>query len=60
MCPCYSEIGLSRKFYISTLFLLRYQAQFNDFKIQNVVGIVDLKFPIRLEGLLLANEQMAQ
>ncbi|KAM3188416.1 hypothetical protein ACTXT7_000390 [Hymenolepis weldensis] len=39
---------------------LGFPVQFNNFRIQNVVGIVDLKFPIRLEGLLMANEQMAQ
>ena len=27
------------------------QAQFIDFKIQNIVGSCDVKFPIRLEGL---------
>eukprot|EP00108_Taenia_solium_P000014 TsM_000321300 transcript=TsM_000321300 gene=TsM_000321300 len=39
---------------------LGFPVQFNNFRIQNVVGIVDLKFPIRLEGLLMANEQMSQ
>ena len=27
------------------------QAKFTDFKIQNIVGSCDIKFPIRLEGL---------
>lgn len=34
---------------------LGYQAQFKDFKIQNIVGSVDVKFPIRLEGLAFAH-----
>lgn len=46
-------------FYSITPIILS-QVQFNNFRIQNVVGIVDLKFPIRLEGLLMANEQMSQ
>ncbi|GAA56757.1 TATA box-binding protein-like protein 2, partial [Clonorchis sinensis] len=34
--------------------------RFFDFTVQNMVGLFDLRFPIRLEGLLLANEQMTQ
>lgn len=30
---------------------LGFEAQFTDFKIQNMVGSCDVKFPIRLEGL---------
>jgi transcription initiation factor TFIID TATA-box-binding protein len=30
---------------------LGFQAKFTDFKIQNIVGSSDVKFPIRLEGL---------
>jgi len=30
---------------------LGFEAQFKDFKIQNIVGSCDVKFPIRLEGL---------
>ncbi|ONL93289.1 TATA-box-binding protein 2 [Zea mays] len=30
-------------------------ARFKDFKVQNIVGSCDLKFPIRLEGLALAS-----
>ena len=30
---------------------LGFEAQFQDFKIQNVVASCDVKFPIRLEGL---------
>ncbi|TPP55180.1 TBP factor [Fasciola gigantica] len=35
-------------------------ARFTNFKVQNMVGLVDLRFPIRLERLTLANEQMTQ
>lgn len=34
---------------------LGYEAQFKEFKIQNIVGSVDVKFPIRLEGLAFAH-----
>merc|ERR1711934_1197580 len=34
---------------------LGYDAQFKEFKIQNIVGSVDVKFPIRLEGLAFAH-----
>ncbi|CAH8470135.1 unnamed protein product [Dicrocoelium dendriticum] len=37
-----------------------FQTKFINFTIQNVVGLADLRFPIRLERLLLANEQMTQ
>jgi transcription initiation factor TFIID TATA-box-binding protein len=30
---------------------LGFQSKFTDFKIQNIVGSCDVKFPIRLEGL---------
>lgn len=33
------------------------QAKFRDFKIQNMVGSVDVKFPIRLEALVLKHYQ---
>ncbi|RCV42141.1 hypothetical protein SETIT_9G192100v2 [Setaria italica] len=34
---------------------LGFSARFKDFKIQNIVGSCDVKFPIRLEGLALAS-----
>lgn len=34
---------------------LGFQAKFTDFKIQNIVGSCDVKFPIRLEGLAYAH-----
>ncbi|VEL19236.1 unnamed protein product, partial [Protopolystoma xenopodis] len=39
---------------------LGFDVHFINFKIQNIVALVDFRFPIRLEGLLLANEQMTQ
>lgn len=35
------------------------QAKFLDFKIQNMVGSCDVKFPIRLEGLVLTHGQFS-
>jgi len=37
-----------------------YQAKFLDFKIQNMVGSCDVKFPIRLEGLVLSHGQFSR
>lgn len=34
---------------------LGFQAKFTDFKIQNIVGSCDVKFPVRLEGLAYAH-----
>ncbi len=36
------------------------QAKFLDFKIQNMVGSCDVKFPIRLEGLVLTHSQFSR
>ena len=36
-----------------------FQAKFKDFKIQNMVGSCDVKFPIRLEGLVLTHSQFS-
>lgn len=38
---------------------LGFQAKFLDFKIQNMVGSCDVKFPIRLEGLVLTHSQFS-
>jgi len=40
----------SRK-YARIIQKLGFEAKFQDFKIQNIVGSCDVKFPIRLEGL---------
>ncbi|XP_063295519.1 TATA box-binding protein-like 2 [Pelobates fuscus] len=38
---------------------LGFPARFLDFKIQNMVGSCDVKFPIRLEGLVLTHQQFS-
>lgn len=38
---------------------LGFQAKFLDFKIQNMVGSCDVRFPIRLEGLVLTHSQFS-
>jgi len=38
---------------------LGFNAKFKDFKIQNMVGSCDVKFPIRLEGLVLTHSQFS-
>nr|ACO15395.1 TATA-box-binding protein [Caligus clemensi] len=38
---------------------LGFPARFKDFKIQNMVGSCDVKFPIRLEGLVLTHSQFS-
>lgn len=38
---------------------LGFAAKFTDFKIQNMVGSCDVKFPIRLEGLVLTHSQFS-
>lgn len=44
----------SRK-YARIIQKLGFQAKFSEFKIQNIVGSCDVKFPIRLEGLAYAH-----
>jgi len=42
---------LAAKKYARIIQKLGFQARFTDFRIQNIVGSCDVKFPIRLEGL---------
>ncbi|KAL7005609.1 TATA-binding protein (TBP) [Cystobasidiomycetes sp. EMM_F5] len=42
---------LAARKYARIIQKLGFEAQFSDFKIQNMVGSCDVKFPIRLEGL---------
>ena len=44
--------------YVSVLLVP--QARFLEFKIQNMVGSCDVKFPIRLEGLVVVHSQFAR
>jgi len=38
---------------------LGFDAKFSEFKIQNIVGSCDVKFPIRLEGLAYSHGQFS-
>lgn len=46
---------LAARKYARIIQKLGFDAQFRDFKIQNIVGSCDVKFPIRLEGLAYAH-----
>ncbi|KAI9332876.1 TATA binding protein [Zopfochytrium polystomum] len=46
---------LASRRYANTIQKLGFPAKFTDFKIQNIVGSCDVKFPIRLEGLACAH-----
>ena len=48
----------SRK-YARIIQKLGFNAKFTDFKIQNIVGSCDVKFPIRLEGLAYSHGQFS-
>ena len=48
----------SRK-YARIIQKLGFNAKFSDFKIQNIVGSCDVKFPIRLEGLAYSHGQFS-
>lgn len=48
----------SRK-YARIIQKLGFDAKFSEFKIQNIVGSCDVKFPIRLEGLVYSHGQFS-
>jgi len=50
---------LAARKYARVIQKLGFQAKFIDFKIQNMVGSCDVKFPIRLEALVLAHQQFS-
>ncbi|KAI0984183.1 hypothetical protein GJ496_001137 [Pomphorhynchus laevis] len=50
------ESRLAARKYARIIQKLGFGAKFLDFKIQNMVGSVDVKFPIRLEGLVLQHQ----
>ena len=54
-----SSYGITFILFLKVLFP-SYQAKFLDFKIQNMVGSCDVKFPIRLEGLVLMHSQFSR
>lgn len=46
---------LAARKYARIIQKLGFQAKFTEFKVQNIVGSCDVKFPIRLEGLAFAH-----
>lgn len=50
---------LAARKYARVVQKLGFSAKFLDFKIQNMVGSCDVKFPIRLEGLVLTHQQFS-
>ena len=53
------ESRLAARKYARIVQKLGFDAKFLDFKIQNMVGSCDVKFPIRLEGLVLTHGQFS-
>ena len=49
------ESKLAARKYARIIQKLGFPAKFQDFKIQNIVGSCDIKFPIRLEGLAVSH-----
>ena len=49
--PLLQDSRLASRKYARIIQKLGFNAKFTDFKIQNIVGSCDIKFPIRLEGL---------
>ncbi|CAK8677734.1 uncharacterized protein LOC143446860 [Clavelina lepadiformis] len=54
-----NQSRLAARKYARVVQKLGFDAKFLDFKIQNMVGSVDVKFPIRLEGLVLTHSQFS-
>lgn len=54
------ESRLAARKYARVVQKLGFPAKFLDFKIQNMVGSCDVKFPIRLEGLVLTHQQFSR
>jgi transcription initiation factor TFIID TATA-box-binding protein len=53
------ESRLAARKYARVIQKLGFPARFTEFKIQNMVGSCDVRFPIRLEGLVLTHQQFA-
>lgn len=53
------ESRLAARKYARVIQKLGFPSKFKDFKIQNMVGSVDVKFPIRLEKLVLSHAQFS-
>lgn len=57
--PSEEQSRLAARKYARVVQKLGFPAKFLDFKIQNMVGSCDVKFPIRLEPLVLSHQQFA-
>lgn len=54
------ESRMAARKYARVVQKLGFEAKFIDFRIQNMVGSVDVRFPIRLEGLVLTHSQFSR
>ncbi len=59
-CCSEEQSRLAARKYARVVQKLGFPAKFLDFKIQNMVGSCDVKFPIRLEGLVLTHQQFSR
>ncbi|KAL2304083.1 hypothetical protein Nmel_009375 [Mimus melanotis] len=57
---CTGAKRLAARKYARVVQKLGFPAKFLDFKIQNMVGSCDVRFPIRLEGLVLTHQQFSR
>ena len=55
LSPGEEQSRLAARKYARIIQKLGFNAKFSEFKIQNIVGSCDIKFPIRLEGLAYAH-----
>ena len=51
---------LAARKYARIIQKLGFPARFTEFKVQNMVGSCDVKFPIRLEGLVVQHSQFSR
>ena len=53
------DLPLASRKYVRIVQKLSFNAKLSEFKIQNIVGSCDVKFPIRLEGLAYSHSQFS-
>jgi hypothetical protein len=58
--PSEEQSRLAARKYARVVQKLGFPARFLDFKIQNMVGSCDVRFPIRLEALVLTHRQFSR
>ncbi|KAH7695515.1 hypothetical protein AAVH_37425, partial [Aphelenchoides avenae] len=56
---CEEDSKAAARKYARIIQKLGFKAKFTEFKVQNIVASVDLKFPVRLEALCLAHDQFS-